>query len=168
MLGSDGKGKDFCHKRLKVSIKVVLFQLRGRGDPQNDATPNIFPDSKSLLLRLSNEVSFVSEIYWKGGQNSPNIFLKSCCMNIHVHQCKTVSNFRIGFTLSNWPYFTPSSILLGQLWSFIDVDTVSNNLSTWTFLTERLLTMLGSVCKLGHGQGNPYIGWFTEGLIRFI
>ena len=51
----------------EVLVKVVLFQLRGQGHPQNDATPNIFPDSKSLLLGLSNEVSFVSEIYWKGG-----------------------------------------------------------------------------------------------------
>ena len=51
----------------QVLVKVVLFQLRGRGHPQNDALPNIFPDSKSLLLGLSNEMSFVSEIYWKGG-----------------------------------------------------------------------------------------------------
>ena len=47
--------------------KVVLFQSRACGHPQNDAMPNIFPDSKSLLLGLSNEVSFVSEIYWKDG-----------------------------------------------------------------------------------------------------
>ena len=47
----------------QVLVKVVLFQLRGRCHPQNDATPNIFPDSKSLLLGLSNEVSFDSEIY---------------------------------------------------------------------------------------------------------
>ena len=46
----------------EVLVKVVLFQLRGRGHPQNDATPNIFPDSKSLLLGLSNEVSFAPEI----------------------------------------------------------------------------------------------------------
>ena len=71
----------------RVLVKVVLFQLRGRGHPQNDAMPNIFPDSKSLLLGLSNEVSFVSEIYWKVGWNCLNIFLKSYCMNIHVHQC---------------------------------------------------------------------------------
>ena len=51
----------------RVLVKVVLFQLRWLGHPQNDAMPNIFPDSKSLLLGLSNEVSFVSEIYWKGG-----------------------------------------------------------------------------------------------------
>ena len=51
----------------QVLVKVVLFQLRGRGHPQNDTTPNIFTDSKSLLLGLSNEASLVSEIYWKGG-----------------------------------------------------------------------------------------------------
>ena len=51
----------------RVLVKVVLFQLRGCGHPQNDATPNIFPDSKSLLLGISNEVSFVPEILWKDG-----------------------------------------------------------------------------------------------------
>ena len=51
----------------QVLVKVLLFQLRGRGHPQNDATPNIFPDSKSLLLGLTNEVSFVPEILWKDG-----------------------------------------------------------------------------------------------------
>ena len=51
----------------RVLVKVVLFQLRGRGHPQDDATPNFFLDSKGPLLGLSNEVSFVSEIYWKCG-----------------------------------------------------------------------------------------------------
>ena len=40
----------------EVLVKVVLFQLRGRGHPQSDATPNFFPDSKCLLLGLSNEI----------------------------------------------------------------------------------------------------------------
>ena len=43
----------------RVLVKVVLFQLRGRGHPQNDAMPNFFADS--------NEVSFVPEILWKDG-----------------------------------------------------------------------------------------------------
>ena len=51
----------------RVLVKVVLFQLRGPGHPQDDATPNFFLDSKGPLLGLSNEVSFVSEIYWKCG-----------------------------------------------------------------------------------------------------
>ena len=48
-------------------VKIVLFHLRGRGHPQGDAMPNFFLDSKSSILGLSNEVSFVSEICWKGG-----------------------------------------------------------------------------------------------------
>ena len=51
----------------RVLVKVVLFQLRGRGHPQDDATPNCFAISKRPILVLSNEVSFVSEICWKGG-----------------------------------------------------------------------------------------------------
>ena len=51
----------------QVLVKVVLFQVRGRGQPQNDATPNIFPDSKSLLLGLSNEVWFVSVFFEQVG-----------------------------------------------------------------------------------------------------
>ena len=38
----------------QVLVKVLLFQLRGRGHPQNDTKLNIFPDSKSLILGLSN------------------------------------------------------------------------------------------------------------------
>ena len=33
----------------RVSVEVVLFQLRGRGHPQGDATSNIFTDSKSSI-----------------------------------------------------------------------------------------------------------------------
>ena len=51
----------------RVLVKVVLFQLRGPGHPQGDATPNFFPDSKSFLLGLSNEVSFVSGFFRKVG-----------------------------------------------------------------------------------------------------
>ena len=47
----------------RVLVKVVLFQLRGHGHPQDDATTNFFPDSKSSILGLSNEVSFVSEFF---------------------------------------------------------------------------------------------------------
>ena len=51
----------------QVLVKVVLFYLRGHYHPQGDATTNFFPDSKSFLLGLSNEVSFVSKIFWKDG-----------------------------------------------------------------------------------------------------
>ena len=51
----------------RVLVKVVLFQLRGRGHPQDDAMPNFFADSKCPIKGLSNEVSFVPEILWKDG-----------------------------------------------------------------------------------------------------
>ena len=61
----------------RVLVKVVLFQLRGRDHPQDDAMPNFFPDSKSSKLGLLNEVSFVSEVLLGGGQNSSNFCLKT-------------------------------------------------------------------------------------------
>ena len=51
----------------RVLVKVVLFQLRGRSQPQNDATANFFANSKRPILGLSNEVSFLPEILWKDG-----------------------------------------------------------------------------------------------------
>ena len=47
----------------QVLVKVVLFQLRGRGHPQDDATPNFCADSKHPILGLSNEVSFVPKFF---------------------------------------------------------------------------------------------------------
>ena len=54
-----------CARR--VLVKVVLFQLRRRSQPQNDATANFFANSERPILGLSNEVSFVPEILWKDG-----------------------------------------------------------------------------------------------------
>ena len=51
----------------RVLVKVVLFQLRGCGHPQDDATPYLFANSECPILGLSNEVSFVPEILWKDG-----------------------------------------------------------------------------------------------------
>ena len=48
-----------------ILVNVVLFQSRGRGHPQGDATPNFFPDSKSSIIGLLNEVSFVSKSFFK-------------------------------------------------------------------------------------------------------
>ena len=48
-----------------VLVNVLLFQLDGYGHPQDDATSSFFLDSKSSILELSNEVSFVSEFFWK-------------------------------------------------------------------------------------------------------
>ena len=53
----------------RVLAKVLLIQLDGRGHPKDDATPSFFPDSKNSIVGLSNEVSFVSEIFWKGGKS---------------------------------------------------------------------------------------------------
>ena len=58
----------------RVLVKEVLFQLRGRGHPQDDATPNYCAESKRPILGLLNEVSFIPEILWKDGQNKRNVF----------------------------------------------------------------------------------------------
>ena len=50
----------------RVLVEVVLFQLRGRGHPQDDATPNFFADSKRPISGLSNEVSFGIGFILKG------------------------------------------------------------------------------------------------------
>ena len=51
----------------RVLVEVVLFQLRGCSQPQNDALANIFANSKRPILGLSNDVSFVPEIFLKDG-----------------------------------------------------------------------------------------------------
>ena len=51
----------------RVLVKVVLFQLRGHSQPQNDATANFYANSERPISGLSNEVSFVPEILWKDG-----------------------------------------------------------------------------------------------------
>ena len=48
-----------------VLVKVVLFQLRGDGHPQDDTTTNFIADSKRPILGLSNEVSFVPKFFLK-------------------------------------------------------------------------------------------------------
>ena len=48
----------------QVLVKLVLFQLRVRSQPQNDATA---ANSERPILGLSNKVSFVPEILWKDG-----------------------------------------------------------------------------------------------------
>ena len=61
----------------RVLVKVVLFQLRGPGHPQDDTTPNFFPDSKGPILGLSNEVSFVSELYQEDRQNNKSVLIQN-------------------------------------------------------------------------------------------
>ena len=62
-----------------ILLKVVLFRLSGRGNSNDDATPNFNPDSNSFILGLSNEILFVSDFLLEGGQNSQNIRVKTCC-----------------------------------------------------------------------------------------
>ena len=61
----------------RVLVKVVLFQLRGRGHPQDDATPNFFADFKDPTVGSSNEVSFSIALYWEGSQRSLIVGLKN-------------------------------------------------------------------------------------------
>ena len=49
----------------RVLVEVRLFQFRGHGHPKDDAIPNCFPDSKSSILGLSNEVSFFQDSFAK-------------------------------------------------------------------------------------------------------
>jgi hypothetical protein len=46
---------------------MLLFQLSGRGNPQNIATPNFILDYNSCILGLSNDVSFFSGYLLKNG-----------------------------------------------------------------------------------------------------
>ena len=43
--------------------KVMPFQLGGFGSTSGDATPSYITDSRSSILGLSNEVSFVSRFF---------------------------------------------------------------------------------------------------------
>ena len=76
-------------------LKVVLFWFQGRGRPYKGGTPYVATDSKPLILGLSNEVSFVSELSLKGGQTTQNTFPKICCTKIPVHQCKYIQSWPI-------------------------------------------------------------------------
>ena len=52
----------------RVIVKMVLFQFRGNGQAQDDALTYFLPDSKSSILGLSNNVSFVSEFLCENSQ----------------------------------------------------------------------------------------------------
>ena len=51
----------------QVLVKVVLFQLGGHCHNQDAATPNCFSASKSSIIRLSNEDSFISGFFKEDG-----------------------------------------------------------------------------------------------------
>ena len=50
-----------------ILLEDVLFQLSGRGNPYDDATPNFDSGSSSPILGHSNEIPFVSESFLDGG-----------------------------------------------------------------------------------------------------
>ena len=41
----------------------------GLGHPHDDVAPNFFPDSKSSLLGLLNDVSFVTKLFFINDEN---------------------------------------------------------------------------------------------------
>ena len=59
------KTENICAQREKKSILLteVLFHSSGRGSTSEGATPSCITDSRSSILGLSNEVSFVSQSY---------------------------------------------------------------------------------------------------------
>ena len=57
---------------IQVLVKVILFQFLGPCHAQDGAMPNFQPDSRSFLLVLSIDVSFVLKIFWKGDKNFKN------------------------------------------------------------------------------------------------
>ena len=60
-----------------ILVKMMLFQWSGRGQAEDDARPNFSPDSKILLLGLSNGVSFVLEFLWEYDEKSQNVRQKT-------------------------------------------------------------------------------------------
>ena len=47
---------------MSILLKVLFFQLSVRGNPQNDATPNLISDLSSCVLGLSNKVYKISVV----------------------------------------------------------------------------------------------------------
>ena len=76
-----------------ILLNMVLFHSRGRGNPLDGAMPSFDLAFKSPLIGLSNDVSFVSKLFSEGALISKNILLKTCCTNIHVHQCILLKDF---------------------------------------------------------------------------
>ena len=56
----------------QVLVKVMLFQLWEHFYPHDCATFSFFNESRSSLLVLSIDVSFVSKFLWKGDKNFEN------------------------------------------------------------------------------------------------
>ena len=52
----------------QVLVKIVL-NIRGHGNPYDDAMTSFFSDSNSSILGLCNNLSFVSELNLKDSEN---------------------------------------------------------------------------------------------------
>ena len=61
------KGETNFRKRSNLHCKSPFFQLSGRGHHLDDATPSFFLNSKSPILGLSNDISFVIFFLLEGG-----------------------------------------------------------------------------------------------------
>ena len=57
----------------QVLVKVMLFQSREPVHPQEGTMSIFFNKSRSSLLVLSIDVSFVSKFFWKGDKNFKNV-----------------------------------------------------------------------------------------------
>ena len=66
----------------RVLVKVVLFQLRGRGHPQDDATPNFF-----LILNALYKHSLFQKFFGKVFKINQTSFLLSKCLFSFEHHC---------------------------------------------------------------------------------
>ena len=60
-----------------ILVKIMLFQLSGHGQAEDNARHNFSANSKSLLLGLSNGVSFVSEFTLDCGKKRQNVRTKT-------------------------------------------------------------------------------------------
>ena len=61
------------------SGKSSAFQLRGHGNPQDDATPNFFANSERPILGLSNEVSLFLQFFGKMVKIKETLLLSQPC-----------------------------------------------------------------------------------------
>ena len=57
-----------------VLLKVLLFQLYGVGQSQDDATPSFFPDSKSFILWLSNKSHLFLNCFGRGKEGEGIVY----------------------------------------------------------------------------------------------
>ena len=58
-------------KQGSIELKFLLYTTPVH--PQEDGTPNFFNESRSSLLVLSIDVSFVLNFFWKGDKNFKNL-----------------------------------------------------------------------------------------------